>query len=114
MDWAEKDFREEIEAVKWNWPRETKRKNGQTVGSPRDIVDTGALRNSQRRENESKNSVDFVWTGGGETAYASMVHDGATLTNGTRLPARPFTENTISRLGKIVETEIKREVSSNG
>lgn len=35
-----------IDAVIWDWPRTTQRKNGDVVGSPRDIVDTGALKNS--------------------------------------------------------------------
>ena len=39
MDWAEEDFRREIESKKWDWPNETKRRNKTSVGSPRDIVD---------------------------------------------------------------------------
>ena len=39
--------REAIEATMWQWDRVTHRSNGQVVGSPRDIVDTGALRDSQ-------------------------------------------------------------------
>lgn len=38
---------DEIESKKWEWDRLTRRKNGALVGSPRDIVDTGELRNSQ-------------------------------------------------------------------
>lgn len=34
----------------WDWPRDTLRKNGQIVSSPRDIVDTGALRDSYTHE----------------------------------------------------------------
>ena len=76
MDWAEDDFRREIEAEKWGWPRETKRRSGPTVGSPRDIVDLGGLRNSQKRENISEDHTAFVWTGGEGKAYALEVHDG--------------------------------------
>lgn len=35
-----------IESSIWNWDRETKRLNGQVVGSPRDIIDTEELYNS--------------------------------------------------------------------
>jgi hypothetical protein len=31
----------------WGWPNETDRRNGTTVGSPRDIIDTQELYNSQ-------------------------------------------------------------------
>ena len=37
----------EISSKVWDWPGKTKRKNGEIAGSPRDIVDTGELRNSQ-------------------------------------------------------------------
>jgi hypothetical protein len=35
-----------IETQMWEWPRETVRQNGTVAGSPRDIVDTGELRDS--------------------------------------------------------------------
>ena len=34
----------------WDWPRRTVRKSGEVVGSPRDIVDTGNLLDSQKLE----------------------------------------------------------------
>ena len=37
---------ENINAEAWEWPRETVRQNGMVAGSPRDIVDTGELRDS--------------------------------------------------------------------
>lgn len=37
----------EISSRVWDWPRDTKRKNGDIVGAPRDIVDRGELANSQ-------------------------------------------------------------------
>ena len=39
-----------IETEMWEWPRETVRRNGTVVGSPRDIVDTGKLRDSYTME----------------------------------------------------------------
>ncbi len=41
------EFRAAIEAEVYGWDRETVRSGGETVGSPRDIVDTGELRESQ-------------------------------------------------------------------
>lgn len=40
-------FRLAIESPIWDWPRSTKRSNGETVFTPRDIVDQGTLRDSQ-------------------------------------------------------------------
>ena len=110
MDWAEEDFRREIEEAKWKWPGETKRRNKTTAGSPRDIVDLGGLRDSQRRENISEDRTDFIWTGGEGKSYALEVHDGYTSKSGNRVLPRPFTENTISRLGEVVSNLISREV----
>ena len=41
---------EAIEDEIWDWPRDTKRKNGDVVGSPRNIVDTGKLKDSYSME----------------------------------------------------------------
>lgn len=40
-------FTDAIESEIWEWPRSTDRRNGETVSSPRDIVDRGELRDSQ-------------------------------------------------------------------
>ena len=112
MDWAEDDFRQEIEAEKWGWPRETKRRSGPTVGSPRDIVDLGGLRNSQKRENISEDHTAFVWTGGEGKAYALEVHDGYSSKAGNRMPARPFTEETIAKLDEVIGGLVSREVKN--
>lgn len=37
-----------LKTARWSWPGSTVRTNGQTVGSPRNIVDTGRLLGSQR------------------------------------------------------------------
>lgn len=42
-----------ISDVRWQWPRTTVRKSGAVVDSPRDIVDTGALKNSYQVQYES-------------------------------------------------------------
>ena len=112
MDWAEEDFRREIEEIKWNWPRETKRRNKSTAGSPRNIVDLGGLKDSQRRENMSEDRTVFTWTGSEGKSYALEVHDGYTSKGGNRVPPRAFTENTISRLDEVVSNLISREVKN--
>ena len=112
MDWAEDDFRQEIEAEKWDWPRETKRRSGPTVGSPRDIVDLEGLRNSQKRENTGEGHTAFVWTGGEGKAYALEVHDGYSSKAGNRMPARPFTEETIAKLDEVISDLVSREVKN--
>lgn len=118
MDWAEQDFREEIEEAKWKWPGKTKRENGSEVGTVRDIVDLGGLRDSQKREDFGQEKTIFVWTGkdrdGGEKAYALYVHDGYVSKGGQRMPERPFTDHAISELPSIVETLLVREVRNNG
>lgn len=110
MEWAEDNFRQEIEARKWDWPRETKRRNKSTVESPRDIVDLGGLRDSQRRENMGENHTAFVWTGGEGKAYALEVHDGYSSKGGNRMPARAFTEETISKLDEVINGLVSQEV----
>lgn len=112
MDWAEDDFRREIEADKWDWPRETKRRSGPTVGSPRDIVDLGGLKNSQKREGMGEDRTAFVWTGGEGKAYALEVHDGYSSKAGNRMPARPFTEETIAKLDEVIGGLVLREVKN--
>ncbi|MGA1433128.1 MAG: hypothetical protein ACO32T_05050 [Candidatus Nanopelagicaceae bacterium] len=42
-----------ISDTRWQWPRTTVRKSGAVVDSPRDIVDTGELRNSYEVKYES-------------------------------------------------------------
>jgi hypothetical protein len=113
MDWAEEDFRKEIEAPKWTWPNKTMRANGSEADTVRDIVDLGGLRDSQKREDFGQERTVFVWTGGGKE-YALYVHDGYTAKGGRRMPARPFTDNAISEIPSIVDGLLIKEVRSNG
>jgi hypothetical protein len=71
----------------WNWPRETQRRVG-TVGSPRNIVDIGTLRQSGHYTFLDAFSMEARWS----AQYATAVHEGARLRNGTILPARPWTD----------------------
>lgn len=78
----------QLEAEKWAWPRETKRKSGQTVGSPRDIIDTGELKNSLSLYYLTPTSVEYQYA----SDHAMLVHQGATLSTGTVIPARPWVD----------------------
>jgi len=75
-------FQSEVTASKWQWPNPP---------SPRDIVDTGNLRQSysgERTRERGDPAFDHAWN----VEYAMAVHEGAVLKNGTKLPARPWTE----------------------
>ncbi len=72
----------------YNWPR------GE---SPRDIVDTGRLRSSQRVSRISDLTTNYTWA----VDYALAAHNGAKLRNGTFLPARPWTRTAFSRRNPI-------------
>ena len=108
MDWADKDFDQQMGSEKWplsgDWPNTTRRKNGQIVDSPRDIVDTGALLQSKRREQISNSVVDFIW----EDNVAEGVHDGMVTKRGRRLPARPWTEPTLEEIDGIIESMLRQ------
>jgi hypothetical protein len=100
----------QIEDTKWNWPRETVRKNGGVVGSPRDIVDTGELKNSQFIED-----VSDVYKVIGYTAdHAALVHEGYQIERNdgtvTDVPARPFIDTAIEDYNPIeAYSEILKE-----
>lgn len=86
-------FQDAIGSKVWQWPRQTVRSNGRAVGSPRNIVDTGALRQSNIFTQSGYEAV-FRWT----QNYASFVHEGAMVypfgdTSRERVynPGRPWT-----------------------
>lgn len=89
-----------LEAIKfnisnpvWGWPRTTKRYNGQTVSSPRDIVDTGALLRSTKIATRFTQK-GFTVEHSNSAPHAGIVHYGGYVRspNGARtfLPARPW------------------------
>jgi hypothetical protein len=91
----------QIEDTKWNWPRETVRKNGSVVGSPRDIVDTGELKNSQFIEDNS----DTYKVVGYASDHAALVHEGYQVERNdgtvTDVPARPFIDTAVEDYNPI-------------
>jgi hypothetical protein len=77
----------------WDWPGETERRGGggtvkEVAGSPRNIVDTGALRASGSKAALGKYGVTLTWAVG----YATAIHEGALLRNGGVIPPRPWTD----------------------
>jgi hypothetical protein len=86
-------FQAAIGSKVWSWPRQTVRSNGRSVSSPRTIVDTGVLRQSNNFQMNGYEGT-FRWT----TNYASFVHEGATIkpygnqkAKSVYLPPRPWT-----------------------
>jgi len=112
MDWADKDFDQQMVDSKWAWEtnnpknptNRTRRKNGEVVTSPRDIVDTGALLQSKKRDPINSSITEFVW----EDDVAELVHDGGRLKGGGIYPARPWTEPTLQEIDGVIDTIIKR------
>ena len=81
----DQQFKEEIKAVQYAWPRKTKRKNGSEISSPRDIVDLGGfLRSQERVQPPSVTELVFRWN----APYASLIYNGYTLNSGFVAPPR--------------------------
>lgn len=80
------EFKEQIKTVRYPWPRTTERKNGATVGSPRDIVDLGGFLRSQRRERLSATELRFTWN----VPYARLILTGYETKGGTFCPPRDW------------------------
>jgi hypothetical protein len=64
-----------LEGSYWNWPNETLRKNGRIVSSPRNIVDTGKLKKSQKVVTSYKGGTLAVAISY-SAPYAGIVHYG--------------------------------------
>lgn len=69
----------EIQRPQYNWPRSTRRRNGTTVTTPRNIVDTGAFLASQRSYQPDPQILRYEWGGnGGPVTYAGIILRGKT------------------------------------
>jgi hypothetical protein len=101
-EFAQEQVRQ-IEAIEWPWPRETVRSTGEVVNSPRNIVDTGALRDSLNIEWISPTEAIYHW----DVDYAIYVHQGAVLLNGTDLPARPWIFAALTEYDLLSNFEVK-------
>lgn len=100
-DWTEQDINGAYwddqfrEMGRWQYDGETRRKNGETVSSPRDIYDLGALYESGINSYNftlSANVAVANWnwnaTNGSGRYYAYYVHEG----EGTNRTGRPWTD----------------------
>jgi hypothetical protein len=86
-------FQDAIRKPVWEWNLgPTVRSNGQIVNTPRNIVDAATLAQSQTLKITGTTAV-YKWTAANKkgVGYSTAVHEGATLSNGTILPARPWT-----------------------
>ena len=105
MGWADQDFDQQMASEKWEWNgNQTRRKNGEIVGSPRDIVDTGDLLQSKQRRQIGRSITEFVW----EDDVAELVHDGGRTKAGGAYPARPWTEPTLDEIDSVIDTVLKK------
>jgi hypothetical protein len=103
MDWADANFDQQMIDEQWKWKGsegETRRKNGQIVTEPRDIVDTASLLQSKQRAKTSRSSEEFSWL----ADHAQGVHDGYKAKSGSMMPARPWTEPTLAEIDTVVKT----------
>lgn len=94
------DVAREVVSNKWEWPRETTRKRtGEVVTSPRNIIDTTTFQQSQGNERVSDTEHEHSF----DTDYALAVVLGAKLSNGTVLPARDVFKEPLEKLPKKFE-----------
>jgi hypothetical protein len=89
-DVMDRQLKDEIQTVQFPWPRQTRRRNGTVVGSPRDIVDLGGFLRSQRREYPSATQLLFTWDARSDKGfmYAGLILTGYTTKRGTVVPGR--------------------------
>jgi hypothetical protein len=99
--WAEemreidRAFVEAISDERYEWPNQTLRQNGEVVGSPRNIVDTGRLVGSQYINTIMPGDAEFGWT---EDNPELNHNGGMNVINGHRYyhTPRPWTQHAIS------------------
>lgn len=89
-DALDPQLKQEIQTVQFSWPRQTERKNGTVVGSPRDIVDLGGFLRSQRRDYPNATTLRFTWDAKSKKGfmYAGLILTGYTTSRGTPVPGR--------------------------
>lgn len=102
---------EAMEAVIYEWDGTiTHRKSGEVVDSPRNIIDTGELRDSLSQENETlKRTYNYT------ADHAGEVHEGYTTLSGIEKPARPWTERAREEFIDLEQTmgeELRKQINS--
>lgn len=82
----------EIASPVWDWDGTTYRRNGEVIGSPRNIIDEGELLEGARPPRmQGKTQCVHAF----EAEHSLAVHNGAVLANGGVIQPRPFTERPI-------------------
>lgn len=108
----DQQLKAEIQTAQFGWPRPTKRRNGATVGSPRDIVDLGGFLRSQRRDRPSATQLRFSWDAKSKSgfAYAPLILTGYTTSKGTVVPGRNWIKPALAAepLDRFFAAEWKR------
>lgn len=99
-------FQSLIEANIYDWPNTTQRQNGSAVSSPRDIVDTGEFKRSQRLERPNPHIFQFVW----DVQYAAYIYYGYRTLGGQTLPGRDWITPALDDLRQNFEREVARRV----
>jgi hypothetical protein len=88
----DQQLKEEIKTSRYDWPRETKRRNRSVVSSPRDIVDLGGFLRSQRIDYGGGygNTIKWTWDAKSESGfpYVPLILTGYTTKRGTVVPGR--------------------------
>ena len=99
-------FQSLIEARIYAWPNTTQRQNGSVVTSPRDIVDTGEFKRSQRLERPNPHIFNFVW----DAQYAAYIYYGYRTLGGNQMPGRDWISPALNDIYKEFEREVARRV----
>ena len=87
IPYVEAALNEAMESPVWDWVGLTRRKNGDRVTSPRDIVDTGKLKESLLiRQNGLGLIVSY------NIPYAAIIHYGGVTWTGGIIQSRPWAE----------------------
>ena len=88
MEFADEQIRQ-LDTEDYIWPSITKRSDGSEVVTPRDITDTGNLKDSLIVTKTSRFSYEYLY----DADYAAIVHEGGVTSNGARYPDRPWIED---------------------
>jgi hypothetical protein len=81
----DQQLKAEIQTPQFEWDRQTRRRNGTTVTTPRDIVDLGGFLRSQRRSFDGRTTITFTW----DVPYANLILQGyITKRKGTLVKGR--------------------------
>jgi hypothetical protein len=99
-------FRELIESPVFEWPGQTIRRSGEVAGSPRNIVDLGNLRDSQRTVKVNAAVFEFIWS----VQYAAYVYFGYTTLAGNSYPGRDWVSPVAREALGLFAAEVRKRV----